>query len=379
MRRPTPLPYALALALSAAPSAARAQAVQAGRGLAEAAAERGRDRLTHRVRCQQKTLSVAEAAGAANLAGSRAGDASSPQVDARALARVAIEQERIATALRLGREALAAAPDPTAFFQRYAAYAAALDATSIDVSADKAADSVCTRLLKSTSNPAPATLVRDVVFTLGFDAAFGGGAHARGVTLGTNLLGAAAGTLFDAIGSTEFRDYLKNNLAVATSVPTGGGSGRLSAQLGLGLGEVKVSRRGAVVALWPVLTLDQSDTADRRTPTELRTLQPAERSWSSPGFSVGFALARRDSLEDRLKAGKLVPVISIGVGLPYYYAGDPLNALAAFFTNKRGDYERAGKARLTIGVGIPLLRVKPTPLDRVTPPGGAGSTPSNAR
>lgn len=187
-----------------------------------------------------------------------------------------------------------------------------------------------------------------VVFTVGYDHSWGKGfSSVSSFTVATNLLGAAAGSVFDAIGSKSLKDYFSKNVAAGTSIPSGSRN-TLTAQIGLGLGKRDVWK----VTFWPAINFEQTDTADTRTPLDLRTRNPNQKIWSAPTFALGIVPpALRKPVLDRLT---FIPII--GVRVPHYYPGDPFSALAALFTTKRSDFVRSGGLVYSIGISMPLER-----------------------
>jgi hypothetical protein len=201
--------------------------------------------------------------------------------------------------------------------------------------------------------PQAHTLVPDIVFTTGPELAFGNNS-VLSMGISTNLLGEAAGAAFDILGSESLKNYFSQNVSAGTTIPTAG-SGKLSGQLGLGLGGINLT--GATI--WPVLGMEQIDTADARIPSELKQLKPGITSWSSPLLYFAFVPYDIKTLESKLKAGGFVLVPMIGLRLPYYYADNPFSALAAILTSKRSEFVKTGKTQFVVGLSIPLLKVKP--------------------
>jgi hypothetical protein len=193
----------------------------------------------------------------------------------------------------------------------------------------------------------------DVVFTLGAGLSAGPGKEIGSGGFNTNLIGAAAGAVFDAIDATPLKDYMLNNVSAGTAIPFNG-STKLSAQITLGFGGLDLGK----AQIWPVVGLEQTDTADARTPRALVTRNPSAGNWSSPLFAVGLVPMSLTKTQENLGKGKLVPIISIGLRIPYYYPNDPFSALVALFTNKRSDYVKEGKVRFEAGITIPLTRVR---------------------
>jgi len=213
--------------------------------------------------------------------------------------------------------------------------------------------------------PGTATLVPDIVFSVGPEFYSGATNSLTTIGISSNLLGAAGGAVFDALGSATLKDYFSKNVSVGTAFPTNGDNKKLSAQLGLGLGGINLR----AITIWPVLNFEQTDREDGRVPTSIKEGAPDEKNWTSPIFSVAIVPFATKALEDRLRAGKLVPIPVLGVRLPYYYPGDVFTALGAVFTSKRADYVSSGKAQFIIAVSLPLLRIQPS-----QPKGGGSGT-----
>jgi len=202
--------------------------------------------------------------------------------------------------------------------------------------------------------------VPDVVFTVGYEYAPSRGEQPAisSTSLGTNLLGAAVGSAFNAIGSKSLQDYFTSNISAGLSIPSGSRT-RLSGAVGVGLGGV--SFRG--VGLYPALSFEQLDSADARIPGSLVQRRPKESRWSQATLGVAIAYPK---LLQNVANGQLGFIASVGLRLPHYFAGDPFSAVGAIFSTKRSEFERAGKSQLTFGVALPLMRVKPQ--------GGGGTT-----
>jgi hypothetical protein len=187
-----------------------------------------------------------------------------------------------------------------------------------------------------------------VAFTVGYDHSWGKGfSRVSSFTVATNLLGAAVGSVFDALGSESLQKYFAKNVAAGTSIPSGSRN-TLTAQVGLGLGKRDIWK----VTLWPAINFEQTDTADSRTPLDLRTRRAGQQVWSAPTFALGIVPPKlRMAGVDRLT---LIPIV--GVRVPHYYPGDPFSALAALFTTKRSDFIRSGGLVYSVGVSMPLER-----------------------
>lgn len=221
--------------------------------------------------------------------------------------------------------------------------------------------------------PAASILVPSVVFTVGptYDlpmkssTAFAG--TQRGVTaiaVSTNLLGAAAGSAFSGLGADKFGSYLTDNISVGTAVPTSGAT-RISADLSLGLGGATIGRW---LTLWPVIQIQQLDSADARIPVRAALGNVDSHQWSVPSFAIAFVFGTEETIKKRLESGQLVVIPIVGIQTPYYYPGDSFTALAALFTSRRSSFVRAGPSRLSLGFAIPLLKVGGEPASGQTKP-----------
>jgi len=202
------------------------------------------------------------------------------------------------------------------------------------------------------------TTLQNVVFTAGFDISFAkkrgavtsdGRTTTSSFSIATNLLGAAAGSAFDAIGAEGLKTYLTQNIAAGTAIPAGKRNS-LTAFVGLGLGQYSIGS----VTLWPVINIEQTDTADTRTPTALRGSKADQKTWSAPTIGVGIVLP--EGWYKRVALGKAGLIPTIGIRIPHYYPGDPFAALGALFSTKRADYVRAGSAVYDIGFALPLTK-----------------------
>jgi hypothetical protein len=195
--------------------------------------------------------------------------------------------------------------------------------------------------------------VPGVVFVGGAALTFHAGETVFAPEVSTNLVGAAAGSAFKAIGSTALEGYFEDNLTVGTAFPTSQGSG-LTATLSVGLGSVSLG----TVAIFPAISIEQVDSSDSRLPRTLLTANPA-KSWSSPLIGFGFAPFRLKDVPRRSSSGQLSPIITFSLRLPYYYAGDPFSALAALFSASGGDFRQQGKVMYQVGIFLPLQKVEP--------------------
>ncbi|MEO7964948.1 MAG: hypothetical protein ABIT38_13680 [Gemmatimonadaceae bacterium] len=213
--------------------------------------------------------------------------------------------------------------------------------------------------------PPLTTLVPDVAFTVGPEFGFGR-TNSGAVAIGTNLVGAVASSAFSALGSEALQKYFQDNVAIGTSLPTNG-SKKISAQLGLGLGSFRIGNRSTIVngkpatearlQFWPVLQVEQHDTADAQVPRDLVTRFAKEKTWTSPVIAVAIVGYSSEKLEQRAKDGKFVLIPVVGVRLPYFFPGDVFSALTALFSEHRSDFERAGKAQFVVGLSLPVPRL----------------------
>ncbi len=206
----------------------------------------------------------------------------------------------------------------------------------------------------SLAAPTPLFKVPDVVFVIGTTMTIGQGKAVGQAEFSTNLLGAAAGTAFDAMGSDALKEYFQDNLAVGTAFPFGGRH-KLTAALGVGLGGLKLGR----FAIWPAINIEQVDSGDARVPSAIRAGSSSSANWSSPIISIAVSPWDLSNIAGRVQAGRLTPVFTAAVRLPYYYPNDPFSAVAALFSDKRGDYQKSGKLQFQVGVFFPLQKVKP--------------------
>ncbi len=211
-------------------------------------------------------------------------------------------------------------------------------------------------LTKNTAIPYQA--FPDVAFTVGYGASM----HkerdpVHGFVLSTNLLGAASGGAFGMIGIEALKDYLVDNTANTITFPTDGAD-KLGVGLELALGEV--SFKG--VTVWPVLGMHQFDSADPQIPSETLASAPDEETWAAPFVGFGFLLGGREDVALRLSdpenKSNVFPVLSVGVGLPFYYAGNSFSALGAVFTEPR-EFEREGDVALLVSLSVPLFPIEP--------------------
>jgi hypothetical protein len=208
-------------------------------------------------------------------------------------------------------------------------------------------------------NPAIAQRIPDVVFTLGGELYSGDDRNGGAIDVSTNLLGAAAGTLFDVIGSKPLQEYLKNNISAGAAIPLGSKT-KVASQVGIGLGEFTVPFVGWTA--WPLLGMEAVDSSDSRVPPSVVANRPKESTWASPVLAVAFTIQSLEKTTNRIACGEFVLIPTIGIRAPFYYPGDAFSAVAGLFGNKRSDFDRAGHVQYAVGVSLPLLRaaaVKP--------------------
>ena len=202
---------------------------------------------------------------------------------------------------------------------------------------------------KMTAEPLEST---SAAFTVGYNLTLGAAkASAGDVVIATTLLGSIAGAAFEAVGSTALKKYLEENLAAGTGIPSGAGTS-LTGELSLSLGEIPFVKG---IRLLPAINIQQTDTADVRTPRDLAKRYPSERHWSALIISAAIDLPEGWLSGDPKKRAPFIPVI--GVRVPHYFPGDPFNALAALFSTKRNDFVRSGDATWRLGVEFPLRRI----------------------
>jgi hypothetical protein len=193
-----------------------------------------------------------------------------------------------------------------------------------------------------------------VVFGIGWSLTIGPhmtGVHSFG--LSSNLLGAAAGGLTDAlgVGGGGFKDYLAENVSVGTTLPTGG-QARLTGFVQLGLGELRLQGR----PVWPVVGVEQLDSADHRLPRTLLRADSTATRWTALQLAIGVSFLSESKLRERIAAGVPVPIVTLGISFPYYFPGDPFQSLAGIVSGKTKRYVHDGRVRFMIGVGMPLLK-----------------------
>jgi hypothetical protein len=217
--------------------------------------------------------------------------------------------------------------------------------------------------VRTTSAVVPAIfLVGPAVnFTLSYEyaaAAQGRTDAVQSLELGTNLVGAAAGLVFDALGEDRLAKYFKENLAVSTGLPlrASQGGGRVYSTAAIGLGEITAGQ----IVLWPTLSLVQADTSDHRIADSVTTVEPTRASWSVP--SLTFGLIYKKWLLCFQDNRCYPPVLVVGLSAPQHYPGNAFEAISALFSGNREKYVRFGNWRMSFGVAVPLR-----PLTRVSP------------
>jgi hypothetical protein len=264
---------------------------------------------------------------------------------------------------RLAREALMSTDDYERFMQRYEALRS-YDQELRRTTATTATLSALNRetLLGNVDillAPPEIHKIPEVAFVVGASATIGDGTTVGSFEVSTNLLGAGIGTAFDALGAKPMKDYAQDNITVGTAFPFGG-SNKLAATIGLGLGGLRLGR----FALWPAINIEQVDSADSRVPSTLLGKHPDADKWSSPLISVAISAWNLTDIRERLKKGQLTPIITLGLRLPYFYPDDPFSALAALFSANRSNYDVSGKVKVQIAVFFPLQsgkRLAPLP------------------
>lgn len=272
-------------------------------------------------------------------------------------------QAAVARAYAAGQRVLQARGDRHLFEERLAEFLLAEEQALATLPQDVKSPGIdaerlraTSRLLSDAASTAPPisaiqTLVPDVSFTASYGTAVTRGARG-GIGVNSNLLGAAAGAAFDALGSKTLQDYFTNNLGVGAQIPASG-NGKVSAAVGLGLGAVTLGSYG----FWPALGIQEFDSGDQNLSAVLTAQNPSQKTWSQLVFGVGVPLFGVPKAIKLICEGKLAPVLSIGVSLPYYYPGDAYTALGAVFTSRRVDYIHVSGTRFLIAVDVPLLKV----------------------
>ena len=244
---------------------------------------------------------------------------------------------------------LAVRDDPREFFRRYRALRGETRATAAALVPEARA-----RGQAMLPNPGPGVLVGEALaFTIGYDVAGGSRGSAQQLSLTTNLLGAVAGTAAAAVDASTLADYFQTSISAGAALPVGGGGGRLGAQLGLGLGRLSLGD----VELWPVLAMEQVDSAARRVPTEVLARAASQEQWATPVLGIGVPLVPASRLRAHLAAKRLLPVLSVGARFPFYYPGNVFQAIGAVFSDGRSGFVRQGRAQFTASIGVPLFRL----------------------
>ena len=188
---------------------------------------------------------------------------------------------------------------------------------------------------------------RDVDFVVGVQlVAEVGDRAAQTLMVGTNLAGAAVGTVVGEL-SGGLKHYFTNFVSFDVGLPLNDDA-NVSSSVGLGLGELTVGK----VNIWPVLGMDQFNPEDIRLPSAVAATNPGASDWSSPVLGIGIALKSTDSASSATQAAA-----TLSVGFPQYFAGSGLSGLKALVTNERKEFVRAGKARLAIGIAMPIPRL----------------------
>ena len=77
-------------------------------------------------------------------------------------------------------------------------------------------------------------------------------------------------------------------------------------------------------------------------------------------FGLSIAVGPLNKYLDKLRAGAIAPLLSGGIRFPYYYPGNTVDALSAFFSDRSSRYLRASHEQYFIAVDFPLLKVDPS-------------------
>ena len=272
---------------------------------------------------------------------------------------------------RLGAQALDRRDDPREFVRRLNEYNRAVESLAgferraqvaiEDVDAKRVIEglnlaSADDKVGVLVAPPAVFQYVPAVVFTtgLGVTSRFND-KYAFPLPVSTNLLGQLGGTVLGAFGDNALARYVQDNVVVA-AILHAGSAGKPSGQLTLGLGEVHARS----LTFWPVLGLEQTDTADSRVPRSLIERRATVSSWSTPLIGVAFTWRPLKEYVDDVKKGAARPLISAGVRFPYYYPGNSVDALAALFSDKISRYDRASHEQFFVAIDVPLLKVDPS-------------------
>lgn len=274
---------------------------------------------------------------------------------------------------RLGQQALDQRDDPREFVRRVNEFNRAAEAlTGFQQRADAAIADADSRNLIAALDvankdpnigilvvpPAVFQYVPSVVFTtgLGVTSRFNE-KYAFPVTVSTNLLGQLSGAVLNSFGDNALSRYVQDNVVVG-AVLHAGSAGKPSGQLTLGLGEVRTRK----VALWPVLGMEQTDTADNRVPRTLIERRPTTGTWTTPMVGIAFTAGDLKKYVEGVRAGGARPLMSLGVRFPYFYPGNTLDALSALFSDRISKYDRAAHEQYFVSIDLPLLKVDPSKL-----------------
>lgn len=292
-------------------------------------------------------------------------------------ASVVAVRDELQVAIRLGNRAIERGPDDAAFIPSALAFKSADERLTDRLRASdrqpgrslletQASSEVLEVSQASVIVPQSGVLVPGVVFSIGQEVAFPKGRDpAYPLSITTNLLGATAGSAFDVLGSNALAEYFTNNVSAGTGIPLHGKT-KLSAEVGLGLGSAAIPShdfgkkrniKSPAFMIWPVLAMEQTDTADTRIPSSVITADPGQAAWTAPTFTIAIVAGTKDGFIKRVGAGETLIIPTLGVRFPYFYPGDPFAALAALFTNKRTKFERAGHPEFTVGIDVPFLRL----------------------
>jgi hypothetical protein len=211
-------------------------------------------------------------------------------------------------------------------------------------------------------NPGDFHLAPDIAFVLDYSFS-----HARSnikvqrLGIATNLAGSAIGDLLDNVGIGWLKDYLKDNTALTAALPLSG-SDRIGSSLSLGLGHVPIALKGKKglhgVDLWPTLDFETTDTKDAALPGSVVAgfAQDSPVSTVTIDVSIVSASAAEAARNGDEKA-TIVPVVSVGVGIPQYYPGSGVQALGALFSDSRTKYVKAGRPRFSFSISYPIRKL----------------------
>jgi hypothetical protein len=197
----------------------------------------------------------------------------------------------------------------------------------------------------------PFTLSTRTVFSIGISQTLQGKASPS-IDVATNLLGTTLGAAVGAVGGGDvLKAYIENNFAFGLSLPPKASSA-LSNGYSIGLGSVTIKKR----TFWPVLAFQQLDTMATRAPASVTMTEPTRATWTAPAIGIGFTWISKDEITSRLNNGKLVPILSVAIYLPYYFPGAPTAGFGALFSGGTDKFVGAGKPALNIGLSLPLMR-----------------------